>query len=183
MAVFIPDSYFTKLAQIESNNQLYAKASTSSASGLFQFVRSTWEQFGGSWGSNSNQPFGGLKPSYQEQMAAARKLTDQNAAFLDRSGITVSPASLYAAHSLGAGAAAKVLGADQDAPLSSLVSRATINANSFLKGMTVADFWNWLTGKKGLSSNPFDGGGTGNGSGTFQCPHCGKPVRLGLDRG
>lgn len=174
MAISIPNSYYTKLGQIESNGNLFAKAKTSSASGLFQFVQQTWTQLGGTWGSDNSKPFGGLTPTYDEQFSMIQKLTDQNATYLDNKGITVSPASLYAAHFLGAGRAATVLGADQNAPISSLVPASTIRANSFLSGMTVSDFWNWLTGTKGLSSTPFNGGGTGNGSGNFRGSRRGK---------
>ena len=46
----IPAGYFDMLARIESGNRPYIKAQTSSASGLFQFTRSTWRGEGGEWG-------------------------------------------------------------------------------------------------------------------------------------
>ena len=172
----VPEDFYSILARIESNNNPLAKATTSSASGLFQFVRSTWEGLGGTWGTNPNLPFGGHQPTIAEQTDMARKLTEQNAAALQRSGITLSPASLYAAHFLGSGAASKVLAADPSTPMKNLVSSSVIKANKFLTGMTAGDFWDWLVRKTG-SGVPFDGGGTGDGSGTFQCPHCGQSIR------
>ena len=38
-----PKDYFTKLAHVESNNNPLAKAKTSSAAGLYQFTKGTWE--------------------------------------------------------------------------------------------------------------------------------------------
>lgn len=177
--VTIPGSYFDQLAQIESGGRPYVKASTSSASGLYQFIRSTWEGMGGTWGPNPNEAFGGLRPTLEEQTQRVQKLTSQNASYLMSSGITVSPASLYAAHFLGAGTAARVLSANPNTMISNVVGQGPIKANPFMKGMTVGDFWNWLTGKKGLSANPFDGGGSGNASGSFPCPHCGGRISYG----
>jgi hypothetical protein len=46
----MPDDYWPLLAQIESGGRPYIKARTSSGSGLYQFVRSTWQGEGGTWG-------------------------------------------------------------------------------------------------------------------------------------
>lgn len=46
----IPDSYWPMLSKIESGDRPYIKASTSSASGLFQFIRATWIGEGGRGG-------------------------------------------------------------------------------------------------------------------------------------
>mgnify|MGYP003532680322 FL=1 len=59
----IPDDYCPMLTKIESGDQPYIKAITSSASGLYQFIRSTWEGEGGKWGPNMTKAFGGLMPS------------------------------------------------------------------------------------------------------------------------
>jgi hypothetical protein len=101
----VPDDYFPLLAKIESGNRPYVKAKSSSASGLYQFIRSTWRGEGGEWGTDMGQAFGGLKPSVEEQTARARSFTEKNAAILRGKGVPINKASLYAAHFLGAGTA------------------------------------------------------------------------------
>jgi len=167
MAYEIPQSFYDTLGRIESGNRPYVKAKTSSASGLFQFVKSTWQDMGGTWGSDGSKAFGGLTPSVSEQTAMVQKLTQQNAGLLDKSGISLSPSSLYAAHFLGAGTAKVVLAADPNTQVSDLVKSSVIKANPFLANMSAGDFMNWLVKKTG-SNAPFTGGGSGNASGTFR---------------
>lgn len=146
----IPDDYWPMLAKIESGTRPYIKASTSSASGLYQFIRSTWEGEGGKWGQNMALAFGGLRPSEQEQTERARSFTTKNAVSLLRSGISVNNASLYAAHFFGAGMAAKVIKADVKERADLIAGRAATDANpSILRGKTVGEFLTWLHGKTG----------------------------------
>jgi hypothetical protein len=124
----LPADYFPLLAQIESGNQPYIKASSSSASGLYQFVKSTWE----------------------EQLARAKTFTGKNAVYLRRKTIPINKASLYAAHFLGAVTAAKVIGADPAASAEALAGPAATAANpTILRGKTVGQFLTWLHGKTG----------------------------------
>lgn len=140
MSVIIPEDYYAQLAKVESNNNPLAKAATSSASGLYQFTKKTWESLGNAWDSVFD---------VNKQNEAIRKLTTQNANTLNNKGISITPQSLYAAHFFGAGTAAKVLGADSNTRVADLVSNSVISANSFLKNMTVADFNGWLDKKMG----------------------------------
>jgi hypothetical protein len=146
----IPDDYWPMLAQIESGNRLYVKAPTSSGSGLYQFIKSTWLGEGGSWGTNPAQAFGGLKPTADEQLTRAKSFTEKNAAILTRMGVPINKASLYAAHFFGAPMAAKVILADVKSRADLLAGAAATNANpSILRGKTVGDFLSWLHGKTG----------------------------------
>ena len=146
----IPDDYWPMLAQIESGNRPYVKASTSSASGLYQFIRSSWISEGGQWGNDMSQAFGGLKPSEEEQLQRARTFTEKNVAILQGKNIPINKASLYAAHFLGAGMAAKVIGADVNARADDIAGTAATNANpSILKNKTVGQFLSWLHTKTG----------------------------------
>lgn len=159
----IPDNYFDILGRIESGNNPYAKSPTSSASGMFQFTKPTWLSLGGSWGDDASQPFGGLKPSLTEQQQRATTLTQQNALALQRAGVPVNSASLYAAHFFGAGTASKVLSANPDTPIASLVTSGAMKSNSFLQGMDVSGFGGWLSKKTGVSL-----GGSGSPGDTFR---------------
>jgi hypothetical protein len=146
----IPDNYWPMLSKIESADRPYVKATTSSASGLYQFIRSTWKAEGGEWGPDMHLAFGGLKPSVEEQLQRARSFTEKNTAVLRAKGIPINRASLYAAHFLGVGMAAKIIGADTDARADLIAGPAATNANpSILKGKTVGQFLSWLHKKTG----------------------------------
>jgi len=146
----IPDSYWPLLAKIESGNRPYVKAGTSSASGLYQFIRSTWIGEGGKWGPDMSEPFGGLRPSEAEQTQRAKSFTEKNAKVLRAKGIPINNASLYAAHFLGVGMAIKIIGADVDARADLIAGAAATSANpTILKNKTIGQFLAWLHGKTG----------------------------------
>lgn len=146
----IPDDYWPMLSRIESGDRPYIKASTSSASGLYQFIRSTWIGEGGAWGPDMSQAFGGLKPSIEEQTARARTFTEKNAKILRQKAIPINKASLYAAHFFGAGMAVQIIAADVNARADLIAGEAATNANpSILRGKTVGQFLTWLHGKTG----------------------------------
>jgi hypothetical protein len=126
------------------------KAATSSASGLFQFIKMTWLGEGGQWGDDRSQAFGGLRPSPDEQLMRAKSFTEKNAAYLRRKGIPINNASLYAAHFFGPVTAAKVIGADVNARADFIAGPAATGANpSILKNKTVGEFLSWLHRKTG----------------------------------
>lgn len=146
----IPDDYWPMLSKIESGNRPYIKASTSSASGLYQFIKATWLGEGGSWGPDMTQAFGGLMPSEDEQLRRAKSFTAKNAVYLRSKGIPINKASLYAAHFFGPVTAAQVIGADVKARADRIAGDAATKANpSVLKGKTVGQFLTWLHGKTG----------------------------------
>lgn len=146
----IPQDYWPMLSRIESGNRPYVKAATSSASGLYQFIRSTWEGEGGEWGPDPTLAFGGLRPSPDEQLRRAQTFTAKNAAHLRRAGIPINKASLYAAHFFGPVTAVRVLGAGVDESAERLAGPAATRANpSILKGKTVGQFLSWLHRKTG----------------------------------
>lgn len=146
----IPEGYFEILARIESGNRPYIRATTSTASGLYQFVRATWIAEGGEWGMSASQAFGGLKPSVEEQTARARTFTLKNARHLQQQGIPITAATLYAAHFFGAGTAAKVLKAPDRERADVLAGQAATASNpSILRNKTVGEFKAWLRRKTG----------------------------------
>lgn len=146
----IPDDYWPMLSKIESANRPYVKASTSSASGLYQFIKSTWEGEGGKWGGDLAKAFGGLMPSTEEQLSRAKTFTAKNAAYLRSKGLPINRASLYASHFFGPVTAAKVIGADVNARADHIAGPAATKANrSILEGKTVGQFLTWLHKKTG----------------------------------
>ena len=148
----IPDDYWPMLSRIESSDKIDAKAKTSSASGLYQFIRATWIGEGGEWGGDTSKPFGGLTPlpSAEEQLARAKSFTVKNADYLERNDVPINKASLYAAHFLGAMTAASLIAADTNAAADAIAGAAATKANaSILQGKTVGDFLTWLHKKTG----------------------------------
>lgn len=157
-AAAIPDDYWPMLSKIESNDRLYAIPPInrktgrlfSSASGLYQFIKSTWIGEGGQWGDDPMQAFGGLRPTAEEQLQRATSFTAKNAAYLAKQGIPINRASLYAAHFFGAVTAAKVIAADVKARADLIAGPAATAANpTILKGKTVGQFLTWLHKKTG----------------------------------
>lgn len=146
----IPDDYWPMLSKIESADRPYVKAPTSSGSGLFQFIRSSWINEGGAWGTDQTKAFGGLFPSPAEQLARAKTFTEKNVKALRAKAIPINRASLYAAHFFGAAMAAKVIGAPTSARADQIAGDAATTANpSILKNKTVGEFLTWLQKKTG----------------------------------
>jgi hypothetical protein len=129
------------LAPVESELRNYARAPTSSAAGLFQFVDQTWLKtvwrYGGGLGLAAEAAAIRISPGGRAEVASplwraeilalrydpavsarlAGALTRQNASAL-RLGLGRSPTAgeLYAAHLLGSGGALLLLSADRVAP-------------------------------------------------------------------
>lgn len=151
MALSIPPGYYDQLARVESNSNPKARASSSSASGLYQFTKSTWQGLGLAWKDVFD---------VDKQNTAIRTLTTQNATQLLASGINPDAGSLYAAHFLGAGKASSLYSADPSSPIGRFVSAAQIAANpGVFKGIkTVGDFKDWASRKMGNINVSSSGG-------------------------
>ena len=125
-------NYLLAQAKLESGLDPHAKAGTSSATGLFQFIDSTWTQMvdrhgskhGMAWADQAIGPGGRIAdPATRAQVMSLRYDADASslmAAELAREnadGLRVTlgrepePAELYLAHFLGLGGAQKFLGA------------------------------------------------------------------------
>lgn len=144
--------YLFDVARVESGYNPAAKASTSSARGLYQFTKQTWlatlERHGAShglaWAADAigrdasgrlsvadpalRQQIFDLRndPTASSNMAAA--LTGDNRAYLEsRIGRSAEPVDLYLAHFLGSGGAARfltALAANPDQPGASMMPEA-----------------------------------------------------------
>ncbi|MDC7675336.1 transglycosylase SLT domain-containing protein [Asticcacaulis machinosus] len=155
-------SYLVKTAQRESSLNPRAKAPTSSAAGLFQFIEQTWlatvKSHGAKhgYGAYANQIVRNANGRYSVPDAAARKqvlglrydataastmgaeLTAGNAAYLKgRTGRNPSAGELYAAHFLGPAGAAQLMQAHDSRPGASAASMfpqaAAANRSIFYK--------------------------------------------------
>ena len=107
------------LSKIESGDQSFVQAPTSSASRLYQFILTGWTGDGGLRQERERRVYptrgiGRLKAFPAEQAARAKAFSAQKAAMLKARGFPINRASLYAALFFGASMAAKV-GADVNA--------------------------------------------------------------------
>jgi hypothetical protein len=133
-------SYLMGQAQIESAMNPQARARTSSATGLYQFLDQSWlaivndhgAKYGMSWASDAIQKNGGRysvsDPALRQQIldlrnhpetasVMAAELASDNRTYLEeRIGRPADSTDLYLAHFLGAGGAAKFLSTMNAAP-------------------------------------------------------------------
>ncbi len=144
----LPAGYLEMLARIESGDRLHVKAASSSASGLYQFIRSTWLAEGGAWGPDRTLAFGGYLPTREEQDKRATSFTLRNVKALRDAGVAITRGTLYAAHFLGASGAIRILqpGLPRSTPLTQVTMQDQRAANPSILGggRNVGDFLDWL---------------------------------------
>lgn len=138
----------------ETNGDANAKNPRSSATGLGQFIDSTWLDV-----LSRNRPDIAAGRSPAELLALrsdpdlSREMTGlyaaENNAKLARAGFPASPGNTYLAHFAGPQGAVKVLGAAPDTPVAQLLDANAIRANPHLNGMTAADLVAWAGRGKG----------------------------------
>lgn len=175
---FVPSSpggtdYLAKVIQAESGGQSNAQASTSSAFGLGQFTRGTFESLAASSSKDSvlyGKSFADYKKSEELQIAALQALTEQNRTRLVKAGLPSDDASLYLAHFLGAGMALRVLQSNNNIDLKNVLPASYFKANPAVFGnlKTVGDLKAWAArkmsgpvGKKAAQAAAMAGGGGG----------------------
>lgn len=140
--------YLAKVRGSESGGDKNAKNPRSSASGLYQFTKGTWEGLGYDWRDRFNTDL---------QTQAMSKLTSNNANYLkSKLGIDPTDADLYGSHFLGPARYSSVYKASSNTPLSDILSSGEISANPFLKGKTAGYLKGWLSNKMGKEVSPTD---------------------------
>jgi hypothetical protein len=142
---------------VESGGNPNATNPNSSASGAGQFINSTWVSMLRQHRPDlaqgaSDSDLLALKsdPQLSREMTAA--YAADNGAILSKAGLPVTPGSTYLAHFAGPQGAVKVLSSDPNAPVGDILGAGAVNANPFLRGMTVADLQAWADRKMGGSA-------------------------------
>ena len=118
-------AYMLKQAETESSFNPRAKSKSSSATGLYQFISSTWidvvKRHGAKHGINTNQPQSRLLALRNDPKTAslmAAEFAADNKATLERKwGGKVGPTEQYFAHFMGAGGASAFLNARDQNPM------------------------------------------------------------------
>ena len=171
--------YLMKTAMRESSLNPDARAKTSSAAGLFQFIEQTWlgvvKKYGARHGlgaeaaairADADGRYAVASPALREQIldlrfdarvasALAGELANENAGLLEnRLGRAATSADLYAAHFLGPHGAVKLLRAAADARAADILpAAAKANAHVFYDGgcaRTVAEVISSIAASMGV---------------------------------
>lgn len=134
------------MAGIESSYEPYAKAGTSSATGLYQFINSTWEEMLMKYGSKYGIAPGTPRTDPRANALMGAEFLKQNQKYLESAlGRGVSETDLYMAHFLGAGGAAQFLKAGASSIAAQVLPKAaSANRGIFYNGgnpRTVAEVY------------------------------------------
>jgi len=149
----IPVELLTMIAAQESGFDPNIKAKTTSATGLFQIIGSTWS----SLAPRLTKEFGIQNPNIRNPLhntlAIALYMKD-NAKIIKNAvaaaGKPLDAAALYSANFFGAGGAKtffEALARDPNTPMTSVFKPNVIAANKWLAGHTTGSLYNWLQEK------------------------------------
>jgi transglycosylase-like protein with SLT domain len=174
--------YLVKTAQRESNFDPSAKASTSSATGLFQFTEGTWtemlERYGAKHGVNASALTDNAKlalrddPDLSARMAG--ELARENGKILEKKlGRPATSAELYTAHFMGPQDAARLIQSarrNDAGPAAAYFPKAALANHNVFHGkegdsLTAAQLYQKLTG---VAVQDADSGKVP--AGTFEAP-------------
>jgi len=146
----IDDEKINRIIQIESAGNPDAKAGTSSAGGLGQFLNGTWDAVGEKYYPDEKRRAGANwrnmrvgKATAQLQLRMLARFCEENAKIMG----STNDGDLYLAHFLGAGAAQKVVRANQNTPATSVVGEKAAQANrTIIPGKTCGELRAWAEG-------------------------------------
>lgn len=148
------------MASIESGFRASVKASTSSATGLYQFITGTWNDMLKKYGSKY-----GISPNASRSDPRANALMGaeflkENMRYLEKNlGRPITDTDLYVAHFMGAGGAHQLLkGSPSDNAVALNPKAAAANRNIFYTGgqpNTLAEVYNVLNQKVKSHSSKF----------------------------
>jgi hypothetical protein len=147
----VDEKLMATMAAIESGFNWTVKAGTSSATGLYQFIKGTWDtmlrKYGSKYGIAPGTP--ATDPRANALMGA--EFLKENADALKSIGRPLTDTDLYIAHFMGAGGAKQFLSADPSAIAANLMPAAA-NANKSIfydKGrpLTVGEVYQVINGR------------------------------------
>ncbi|MDJ0513015.1 MAG: hypothetical protein QNJ62_06195 [Methyloceanibacter sp.] len=150
-------SFVDKVVGVESGGNPNAKNPKSTATGLGQFIDSTWMSTVTKHrpdllqGRTRAQVLAlRANPQISREMIAA--LANDNAKYLESAGQLPTEGNLYLAHFAGPAGAVAVLRAPREASAVSVLGTAVVKANPFLKGKTAGWVVDWAARKMGGKS-------------------------------
>ena len=156
LSKMLTDEQFNRGIQIESAGNPDARAGTSTAAGLGQFLKRTWVDTGKKHYPDLVRQYGEARWADMRvgretallQMQMMARFWEDNAKEMR----STRDGDLYLAHFLGAGGAKKMVAADQNATAVSVAGQAAANANRSIfwhkdgTAVTVAELRAWAEG-------------------------------------
>jgi murein DD-endopeptidase MepM/ murein hydrolase activator NlpD len=157
------DKLVNRIIRVESGGNARAKNPLSSATGLGQFIKSTWLRMMQTYRpdlfrSMSTEELLALRfdPTISREMVA--NLARENEARLRSRGHAITAGRLYLAHFLGPEGANIVLSAPADASLAVVLGAQVISANPFLTGKDASYVVTWAEKKMSGKAAPVPSG-------------------------
>ena len=151
-----------QIIHVESGGNAAAKNPLSSATGLGQFIESTWIRMMGQYRPDLATTMGRPEllalrndPTISREMVTA--LAREGESYLRARGHDITAGRLYLCHFLGAEGANMVLNAQDDQLVGDVMGAGVVKANPFLAGRTIAYVKEWAElkmSRKGGSSLP-----------------------------
>lgn len=141
-----------RIIRVESAGNPNAKNPLSTASGLGQFIESTWLRMMRSYrpdlaATMSRADLLALRFNPDLSREMVKNLAQENEAYLRARGHQITPGRLYLAHFLGPEGAHRALSAADDASVLQVMGAPVVNANPFLNGYSIARLKGWADSK------------------------------------
>lgn len=158
-----------RIVVAESNGDPNARNKRSSATGVAQFLNDTWLEAARRHRRDliqgrSNKELLDLRRDAELAREIAARLIEEYAAMLSKRGLPITPGSLYLAHFAGPAGAVALLSSSENADAASIMATADatgrttreklVNANPFLKVLTVGDIKSWADRKMAGGNTP-----------------------------
>jgi hypothetical protein len=153
----------------ESNGDPNAKNKRSSATGAAQFLDDTWREAVRRHrrdliqGRNDKEILD-LRRDLELTREISARLVEDYAVILNKRGLPITPGTLYLAHFAGPAGAVALLSGSESADAASVMAAADatgrttreklVNANPFLKVLTVGDIKSWANRKMAAGNSP-----------------------------
>lgn len=147
-----------RIIGVESGGNASAKNPNSSATGLGQFIASTWlTMFKKYFPDRAQGLSDAMILGFREDAQLSRQMTElylrENAEHLQKAGIAITDANLYLSHFLGPGGATALLGSAPGTLANNVLGADQISANaSILDGKTREEVIAWAQRKVGIST-------------------------------
>ncbi len=143
-----------QIIHVESGGNANARNPLSSATGLGQFIESTWLRMMRDYrpdlsSTMSRADLLALRTDPTLSREMVMNLARENESFLRGRGNDITVGRLYLAHFLGPGGAATVLASQDNQRIIDVMGGGVVSANPFLANFTVADLKAWADRKMG----------------------------------